>query len=35
MREKIIYITKEIAGGLLLGAFLIAVVLIGMRLQVR
>lgn len=34
MREKIIYITKEISGGLLLGAFLIAVVIIGLHLQI-
>lgn len=35
MREKIIYIIKEVTRGLLLGTFLIAVVLIGMRLHVR
>ncbi|MBO5069908.1 MAG: hypothetical protein J6C37_06055 [Roseburia sp.] len=35
MREKIIYIIKEIVGGIILGVFLIAVVLIGLRLQVR
>lgn len=34
MREKIIYIIKEIAGGFLLGAFLIGVVIIGLHLQV-
>jgi len=35
MREKIIYIIKECAGGILLGVLLIGVVLIGLRLQVR
>ena len=35
MREKIIYIIKELVGGLLLGVLLIGVVLIGLRLQVR
>ena len=34
MKHKLIYIIKEISGGLLLGAFLIGVVIIGMHVQV-
>lgn len=34
MKHKLIYIIKEISGGLLLGAFLIGVMIIGLHLQV-
>ena len=35
MKDKLLYIFRELVGGILLGSFLIAVVLLGLRLQVR